>query len=403
VVRVLFLPSHVGLGHAARDVVIAGILRGLEPRVSIEWCTAEPALGFLERLGERVAPGCAGLESFSKPIEDLYNGRIGGLRELASSLSILRRNYSIVSRMLDRYDLVFADEYWDVVYGVPDEVRRGIVFATDILYKPYTGGPRSLLLSLILNRYFRRILPRYRRLIYLNDPSILEGRRWYPLVGGSLGRWLEGHAYIAGLATSYAPGSLPGRLEARRRLGVGEDDFLVVAAVGGTSAASKSLLDCAERAAPALRELASQRGAGLRIIALPGPRTGWTPSTSLVEVPEDPSPPGLQDYYAAADLFISRAGRTTTADLLCAGIPAVLIPIPGHFEQEDIASHMSARYGYQVLGEPECSPEKLLAAARRILSSGPRRPPPGLCEGSRRAALLLQDLLRAPGLEPPQD
>jgi predicted glycosyltransferase len=392
-VRLLFLPSHVGLGHVARDAVIAGILRKLSPGTSIEWCTAEPALGFLGRLGERVANGCVGLESFSRPIEDLYNGRIRSLKELASSLSILKRNYEVVSGLLDGYDLVFADEFWEVVYGVPDSVRKGIVFATDIVYKPYTPNPKEFFLSLVLNRYFKRVLPHYKMLVYLNDPDMHRGRRWYPLIGGKVDEWLERHSYIAGLATSYPPGKLPPRSEARRRLGVGDDEFLVVVTVGGTSAGSRRVLECIDRASPRLSEaLRELTGRHTRIIALPGPRTLWRPSRGVIEVPSDLSPAGLHDYYAAADLFISRAGRTTTADLLCAGVPAVLIPIKGHFEQEDIARHMASRHGYTVLAEDDCRIEELVSAVKAELSRHPR-PPTGLCRGSENAALLLNRLL----------
>ena len=399
--RALFLPSHVGLGHVARDVVIAGLLRGLEPRVSIEWCTAEPALGFLEKLGERVAPGCAGLESFSQPIEDLYNGRVRGLRDLASSLSILKRNYEVISGLLEGYDLVFADEFWEVVYSVPDEVRRGIVFATDIVYKPYTLRPLDSLLSLVLNRYFKRVLARYRELIYLNDPDMLGRARSYRLVGGRVAGWLERNAYTAGLATSYPPGGLPSAGEARRRLGLSGDEALVVVTVGGTSASSREMLDCIDRASHAVAKAVREAtGASPRILALPGPRTPWRPSSPLVEVPSDPAPAGLRDYYAAASLFIARSGRTTTADLLCAGIPGVLIPIPGHFEQEEIARHMNRRHGYPVLDQESCTPERLASAVRAALSKRPR-PPRGLCLGASRAAARLAELLRAPTLRPP--
>jgi len=402
VARAIFLPSHVGLGHVARDVVIAGLLRG-RAGVRVEWCTAEPALGFLERLGEPIAPGCRGLESFSTAIEDLYNGRVRGLRDLASRLSILKRNREIVEGVIEGYDLVFADEFWELVYSTPDSVRSGIVFATDILYKPYSLNPRELVVSFALNRYFKRVLPRYRALIYLNDPGILGSARWYPLLGGRVSEWLERHAYIAGLATSYPPGGLPPRSEARERLGLGEGEHLVVATVGGTSAASASLLDCIEEAAPALeRAVGEALGGRVRILALPGPRTRWEPRRGLVEVPRDPAPAGLLDYYAAADLFISRSGRTTTADLLCAGIPAVLIPIPGHFEQEEIARHMSRAYGYPHLREGECTPGRLASASRAALERRPN-PPRGLCLGAPRAAGLLSKLLGSPGLGSPND
>ncbi len=392
--RVLFLSSHVGLGHVARDYAIAVLLRRLRPGVVVEWCSAEPVLGFLRVKGERLAGGCGGLESFSTVIEDLYNGRVGGLRDLASRLSILRRNYQLLAGMVDfgSYELVFADEFWEVVYAAPDTVKEGVVFATDIVYKPYTLNPLDSLLSLILNRYFKRVLPRFRRLVYLNDLGMLEGRRWYWLFGGDVAGWVRRHMVVAGLATSYPPGGLPGRGEARRRLGLGDEDFVVVVSVGGTSTRSRVLLDCIDRLSRPLAERLSRIAGGrVRIVAVPGPRTAWRPRGGVVEVLED-SPAGLHDYYAAGDLFIVRAGRTTTADLLCAGKPAVLVPIKGHFEQEEIAGHMARAYGYPVLPEDQCSLEGLMEAVVRALRLKPR-PPAGLCRGVEVTARLLAGML----------
>jgi len=392
--RVLFLSSHVGLGHAARDYAVALALRRLVPRVEVVWCSAEPVVSFLDAVGERVAPECRGLESFSTVIEGLFDGGLG-LRGLASSLGILRRNWE---RMRDLvvgggFDLVFADEFWEAVYSADPGVKQGIVFGTDFVYKNYSVRPVDFFISLLLNRYFRRVLPGFAELVYMNDVSLVEGKRWYPVIGGRVDEWIARNMHVVGLATSFLKDEVPGREEARRRLGLSPDEYVVLVTVGGTSTRSRQLLGCVDESAQLLAEkLRAATGREARIVALTGPRTSWSPSSSLVEARSGVAP-RLLDYYAAADLFISRAGRTTTADLLCLGKPAVLVPIAGHFEQEEIARHMSSRYGYPVVEERRCSPSTLAAAAEKASTLTPE-PPGRLCGGSWRTARLLAELLR---------
>ena len=388
--RVLFLSSHVGLGHAARDYAVSIILRRLVPGVELDWCSAEPVNSFLDALGERVVPDCRGLESFSRVIEDLYNGRIRGLRELGSRLGVLRRNWEMVRGFLEngRYDLVFADEFWEVVYAAPAETKEGMVFGTDIVYKRYSLNPLDSFISLVLNRYFKRVLPGFGSLLFLNDPETLGDARWYPLLGGRVRDWVEEHMFVAGLVTSFAPGEVPARCVAREKLGIGCDEFLVVVSVGGTSTRSEALLSCIDAAAERVVSMLGKRlGKRVRVVVLPGPRTRWEPRSGYVEV-RGGVVPRLLDYYAAADLFVTRAGRTTTADLLCLGKPAVLIPIRKHFEQEDIARDLNKRYGYPVLREDDCSAEELVAGileAIRRSYSAPRE----LCRGVERTARFL--------------
>ncbi len=390
--KALFLPSHVGLGHVERDLAIAEVLRELLPGVRVEWCTAEPALTTLIKYGERIRDECLGLRSFSEVVEDLYNGGIAGLGDLADRLRILKDNYAAVSGVLSEgYDLILADEFWEVVYAGDSSVKAGIHFATDLIYMPYSLNFKGFLLSALLNHYFSKALLGFRTLIYLNEASTVDGRRWFPLIGGRVDEWLRQHGVIAGLTTSYVPGRLPSRNDVRKALNVGEDEFLIIVTVGGTSARSKGLLNGIDNSVPAIREILRKHlRKEPRFIAIPGPRTDWGGGIN-VEVPEDPSPPNLHPYYSAADVFVSRAGRTTTADLICCGKPAVLIPIQGHYEQEGIAKHVMRNYGYPTLRERDCNPSKLAEAIIKAARSKPH-PPKELCMGVYNTAKTLAGL-----------
>ncbi|MET1102204.1 MAG: hypothetical protein ABWW69_07010, partial [Pyrodictiaceae archaeon] len=61
--------------------------------------------------------------------------------------------------------------------------------------------------------------------------------------------------------------------------------------------------------------------------------------------------PRLPDYYAAADLSITRADRVTIAGPLCLGKPAAIAPIKRYFEQEDIIRDLGKRYSYSAFRE----------------------------------------------------
>ncbi len=73
--------------------------------------------------------------------------------------------------------------------------------------------------------------------------------------------------------------------------------------------------------------------------------------------------------YAASDVVIARAGASTIAELARCGKPAVLIPYPyagGH--QRENARLVEAISGGLMIEETAATPERVIGAARRILS-----------------------------------
>ena len=67
--RALYICSPIGLGHAQRDVAIAGELRKLHPDLEIDWLAQHPVTHVLAARGERVHPASAHLASESGHIE----------------------------------------------------------------------------------------------------------------------------------------------------------------------------------------------------------------------------------------------------------------------------------------------------------------------------------------------
>jgi len=67
--RALYISSPIGLGHARRDVAIAGELRELLPDLEIDWLAQHPVTRVLEDAGERIHPASQHLASESSHIE----------------------------------------------------------------------------------------------------------------------------------------------------------------------------------------------------------------------------------------------------------------------------------------------------------------------------------------------
>ena len=83
----------------------------------------------------------------------------------------------------------------------------------------------------------------------------------------------------------------------------------------------------------------------------------------------------LPDLYAAADLVVARSGAGTIAELAYAGLPSILIPLPGTGGDEQVANAnvLAERGAAVVLPQSEASPERLLQEVKALLSNRERR------------------------------
>ena len=130
-----------------------------------------------------------------------------------------------------------------------------------------------------------------------------------------------------------------GRRAARRRLGLPADRF-TVAVFGGSLGAhriNQAVFDLSDRwhdrhdraiyHIVGRRDWEERPGAGTAVVAGSGGPVDPDPAgLALVRVPYRD---GMEDVYAAADVVVCRAGAMTVAELTVAGVPSILVPLPG--------------------------------------------------------------------------
>ncbi|HEY4928762.1 MAG TPA: UDP-N-acetylglucosamine--N-acetylmuramyl-(pentapeptide) pyrophosphoryl-undecaprenol N-acetylglucosamine transferase [Acidimicrobiales bacterium] len=165
------------------------------------------------------------------------------------------------------------------------------------------------------------------------------------------------------------------RRAARAELGL-PDDRRVVAVFGGSLGARQI-----NRAVDGLIERWGERG-DVAIYHIVGrrdwsayadetverlTRTGRVPDgLVVVRVPYEERMPLV---YAAADLVVCRAGAMTVAELAVAGVPAVLVPLPGAPGDHQTANArvLERADAAVLLPDPECTPTGLAGVVEELL------------------------------------
>jgi UDP-N-acetylglucosamine--N-acetylmuramyl-(pentapeptide) pyrophosphoryl-undecaprenol N-acetylglucosamine transferase len=89
-------------------------------------------------------------------------------------------------------------------------------------------------------------------------------------------------------------------------------------------------------------------------------KAGWKFSAEVVRYIDD-----MVARFGQSDLIVSRAGATTSAELMAAGKPAIMVPLPGQMEQQRNAEAMQKAGAARMIPQAELSGQRI---AREILS-----------------------------------
>jgi predicted glycosyltransferase len=363
--KVLYLSSPIGLGHARRDLAIAQELRALHPNARIDWLAQDPVTRVLDAAGERLHPASAAPASESSHLEhESGDHDLAVFQALRNMDEILIHNFRVFDEVTaaGEYDLVIADEAWDVdhfLFDNPNLKRGAFAWMTDFVgFLPMPSrGPREAQVAADYNLEMIEHVDRYGR---IRDAAVFVGSADDIVphtFGPGLTRirdWTEEHFDFSGYITGFDPASLGERAELQDRLGYREDERVCIAAVGGSGVGAALLrrVVAASRAIP-----------GLRMIVVTGPRIDPSSLPQVPGVEYHAYVPHLHHHLTACDLAIVQGGLTTTMELTAAKVPFIYVPLQQHFEQR---FHVRARLDRYRAGRfmefADLEPEVLAAA-----------------------------------------
>lgn len=374
------MTSHVGLGHAARDSAIAEALLKLKPDFKIRFLTAQPAMGYLLKKGFRVHESSYKLESFSRAVEEFLDSRVWFLR-LRGWASILKRNYSVLveDRVFDEPDVIVADEFWEVMLA-GDDVKSRVIFITDLLSLEPAGSLLKKKLYARINDYLLTSFRKFNRVLYTayySDNPMID--RAVSFLGKKL-------LYIGPVSSITGCGF-------RREERDGTLHVLVVN--GGTSARARVFL---EKCVRMLKKLSARRDVEAKVVT--GPRTSLGARDYGFKLEILGFKAGLEEELSESDLVVTRAGRTTIADLECLGVKALLVPIKNHIEQERLAlTACNRRPFFKYCSEDGLDSEECISKIEELVREQFTYRDYFSCKGAYRAALAIKSI--ATGSEPP--
>jgi predicted glycosyltransferase len=394
--RVLCVSSPIGLGHARRDIAIAGELRALHPDLEIHWLAQHPVTAMLAERGERVHPASRWLANESAHIEsEAGEHDLHVFQAYRRMDEILVANFMVFHDLVteEHFDLVVADEGWDIDYFLhenPELKRSPFGWLTDFVgWLPMEGGPAEAALTTDYNAEMIAQIARYPRLrdrsIFVGNPADLVTD---PLGSGlpTVREWTTTHFDFAGYVGAGAPAG--DREELRHELGYRPGERVCLVAVGG-SGVGRHLLRRVAAAYPA----AARRVPGLRMVLVCGPRIDPASLRVPAGVEVRGYVPDLHRELAACDVAVVQGGLTTTMELVAARRPFLYFPLARHFEQQVHVPHRLAQYrAGRRMDYAKADPEVIADVIAAELDA-PVDYLPVETDGARRAAGLLAELL----------
>jgi predicted glycosyltransferase len=396
---VLYLSSPIGLGHGRRDISIARELRTLRPGLQVDWLAQDPVTRLLEANGEHVHPLSARLASESRHIEEESGEHdLNAFQAIRRMDEVLIANFMIFQDAVESggYDLVVADEAWDVDHywhEHPELKRAPLAWLTDFVgFVPMPSGGAAE--EFLTADYNAEMIEHVENHPGLRDRAIFVGGP-ADIVSLSFGKdlpamrdWIPRHYDFSGYVMGEHPRAWGERAALRERLGYHADEKVCIVTVGGSSV-GLPLIRRILQALPAAR----RRLPELRTIVVAGPRID--PACLVVPpgVEVRAFVPDLDRHLAACDLALVQGGLTTCMELTAAGTPFLFFPLRNHFEQNVHVAHRLANYGAGRRMDYATATPDLIAGAMVETLRAPAAFKPVEADGANRAARLLAELI----------
>jgi len=311
--RILYMVSSIGLGHAARSRVIATLLS--RTGVDVDFIAPGYVGEFLRSWGFTVLSISRELLSLGDIFSRFYARRGSAAFTLDLVLEMNRavsRNRALIEGSVDvnKYDAIIADESWEAMdsrilaSGIPS-----VILIDFLEHRP--SGLRDLLSSILVNRFLRESFRRFSLRLYIGfRETFREGHR-------------HGFEYIGPVPPILWEEVLD-RESASRELGLDPGERNALISLGGTGAGVELIR---------MIEI-SLKSLGFNVVVAPGSREAAEIARKAgYRVIDEKLMYRVPILIKAFDLVVSPAGLTTIALLGAAGIPGIIMPLRGHFEQ----------------------------------------------------------------------
>ncbi|MEM9435161.1 MAG: alpha/beta fold hydrolase [Pseudomonadota bacterium] len=397
--RVLYLSSPIGLGHARRDLAVTRELRKLHPDLQIDWLAQDPVTRFLQANDERIHAASHLLANESTHIEEECGEHdLNAFQAIRRMDEILIKNFMIFQEVLEEqsYDLVIADEAWDVDHywhEHPDLKKAQIAWLTDFVgWVPFEhNGPREAFLT---TDYNAEMIGHVENNPTVRDRAIFVGGQ-EDIVDMSFGNglpmmrdWIPEHFEFTDYIIGQHPSEFGSRSDLRAELGYNDGRVSCIVAVGG-SGVGASLINRILAAYSAAKAKIPE----LRMIVVTGPRLNPLQFNAPEGVEMRPFVPNLDRHLAACDLALVQGGLTTCMELAAARTPFLYFPLRNHFEQNfHVASRLDRYNAGRKMDFAEADPNRIAEAMVAELAT-PRMAKPVARDGAARAANKLSALL----------
>jgi pimeloyl-ACP methyl ester carboxylesterase/predicted glycosyltransferase len=397
--RALYISSPIGLGHAQRDVAIAGELRRLHPGLEIDWLAQHPVTTVLEARGERIHPASALLANESGHIEsESAEHDLHCFQAIRRMDEILLANFMVFHDLVrdEHYDLWIGDEAWELDYYLhenPEQKQAAYVWLTDFVgWLPMPdGGEREAFVAADYNAEMIAHIARFPRVrdqaIFVGNPDDIVPDTFGPELP-LIGDWTREHYAFAGYVTGFDPSDLADRQALRQELGYRDDEQVCIVTVGG-SGVGGHLLRRVIRAFPEAKRAVPE----LRMVVVAGPRIdpASLPTHDGLEVRA--FVPQLYRHLAACDLAVVQGGLTTCMELTANRRPFLYFPLRHHFEQNfhvahRLDRHRAGRRMDYASSDPDAIADAITAEIGRTVDYRPVD-----TDGAARAASLIAELV----------
>jgi pimeloyl-ACP methyl ester carboxylesterase/predicted glycosyltransferase len=397
--RALYLSSPIGLGHGRRDIAIARELRKLHPDLQVDWLAQDPVTRLLAASGERIHPLSAKLANESHHIElESDEHDLHAFQAIRRMDEILIANFMRFQQAVNEgdYDLVIADESWDVDHywhEHPELKKTRLAWFTDFVgFLPMpSGGEHEAFLAADYNAEMIEHVERHPalrdRAIFVGNPDDIVPERFGRDLP-AMREWIPKHFEFCGYVLGEHPRAFGSRDELRERLGYRPGERVCIVTVGGSSVGAP-LIRRILQSVPIVRSRAPR----LRVVVVAGPRIDPQSLGAPAGVEVRAFVPDLDRHLAACDLAVVQGGLTTCMELTAAGTPFLYFPLRNHFEQNFHVAHRLGRYGAgRRMEYATADPDRIARAMIEALGT-PAKFRPVEADGAERAARMLAELL----------